>query len=320
MLTCTIDAQEKRDVDTVDIPGAFMQAEMDDEVHIQMEGTMADLLIKLDSEYYCKFVTMEGKKKVLYLRLKKAIYGTLKAALLFWRRLSNVLQSWGFKINPYDKCVANKMINESQCTIVWHVDDLKISHVDKSAVNDVISLLSKEFGKEAPLTIKRGNVHEYLGMTLDYSISGKVKIIMSDYINNILNGLPEDMDGESPTPAANYLFDINMSNPTLLDKEKREFFHQTVAKLLFLCKRARPDIQTAVSFLCTRVKHPDTDDYKKLRRVLRYLRGTIDLELTLEGDKTHIIKWWVDASYGVHHDMTYWWIPNPWERENICNI
>jgi hypothetical protein len=66
-------------------------------------------------------------------------------------------------------------------------------------------------------------------MTLDYSISGKVKIIMSDYINNILLGLPEDMDGESPTPAANYLFDINMSNPTLLDKEKREFFHQTVA-------------------------------------------------------------------------------------------
>jgi len=90
---------------------------------------------------------MEGKKKVLYLRLKKALYGTLKAALLFWRRLSNVLQTWGFKINPYDKCVANKMINESQCTIVWHVDDLKISHVDKSVVNEVISQFVKRVWK-----------------------------------------------------------------------------------------------------------------------------------------------------------------------------
>ena len=92
--------------------------------------------------------------------------------------------------------------------------------MDKSVVNDVISLLSKEFGKEAPLTIRRGNVHDYLGMTLDYSISGKVKIIMSDYIFNILHGLPEDMDGESPTPAANYLFDINMSDPTLLPRSQ----------------------------------------------------------------------------------------------------
>jgi hypothetical protein len=59
---------------------------------------------------------------------------------------------------------------------------------------------------------------------------------------------------------------------TKLDSTSADMFHHNTAKLLFLCKRARPDIQTAVAFLCTRVQKPDVDDYKKLGRVMRYLR------------------------------------------------
>jgi hypothetical protein len=80
-------------------------------------------------------------------------------------------------------------------------------------------------------------------------------------------------------------------------------FHHHTAKLLFLSKRARPDIQTAVTFLTTRVREPDEDDYKKLARCMKYLRGSIDLPLTLEADNLSVVKWWVDASYGVHPDM-----------------
>ena len=73
--------------------------------------------------------------------------------------------------------------------------------------------------------------------------------------------------------------------------------------MLYLCKRARPDMQTAIAFLCTRVKQPDVDDWKKLARAIRYLRGTKDLGLTLEADGSGIIKWWIDASFAVHQDM-----------------
>jgi hypothetical protein len=89
----------------------------------------------------------------------------------------------------------------------------------------------------------------------------------------------------------------------LLDNTNAELFHHHTAKLLFLSRRARPDIQTAVSFLTKRVKAPDQDDYKKLRQTMQYLRGCIDLLLTLEADNVRVIKWWVDASYAVHPDM-----------------
>jgi hypothetical protein len=110
------------------------------------------------------------------------------------------------------------------------------------------------------------------------------------------------MDGENSTPAASFLFDVD-EDCEKLDAETSEMFHHNTAKLLFLCKRARPDIQTAVAFLCTRVKGPDTDDYKKLTRVMKYLRGTINIPLTLEANGSNIVKWWIDASYGVHPDM-----------------
>jgi Reverse transcriptase (RNA-dependent DNA polymerase) len=302
-LTSVIDAHEGRDVATVDIPGAFMQADMDDVVHMKLEGTMAELLVKLDPKLYRKYVQTTNGKSVLYVQLKKALYGTLKAALLFWKKLTTKLKEWGFIINPYDWCVANKLINGKQCTIIWHVDDLKISHVDADVVSDIIKLIDAEFGKEAPITQNRGKVHDYLGMKLDYTIPGKVQISMSEYIQTMLDEAPADMDGVASTPAANHLFEVNETNPTKLDDTMADMFHHIVAKLLFLCKRARPDIQTAVAFLCTRVKSPDIDDYKKLIRVMRYLRGTVQLPLTMEAENLQIVKWWVDASFAVHPDM-----------------
>ena len=302
MLSCAIDAKEGRDVGIIDIPNAFMQVDMEGTVHMKLEGKMAELLVKLSPKLYRPYVLMENGKLVLYVELQKALYGTLKAALLFWKRLSSQLVTWGFELNPYDTCVANKMINGKQCTILWHVDDLKISHVDANVVSEVIRLLESEFGKEVPLTQSRGKVHEYLGMTIDFSIPGKVMFTMIDYIKNMLDELPDDMAGTAPTPAASYLFEVNESAEKLAEQIGIMYYHNA-AKLLFLCKRARPDVQTAVAFLSTRVKSPDVDDYKKLGRTLKYLRGTLYMPLVLEADDMQIIKWWVDASFAVHPDM-----------------
>jgi hypothetical protein len=64
--------------------------------------------------------------------------------------------------------MANKTINSKQCMIIWDMDDLKISHVDKNLIEDIIRLLNEKFGR-SPLTTTRGRVLEYLGMILDYT-------------------------------------------------------------------------------------------------------------------------------------------------------
>jgi hypothetical protein len=163
------------------------------------------------------------------------------------------------------------------------VDDLKLSHEDPNVVTKILETINQQYGKEVPITITHGKGHDYLGMVLDYSEEGRVKILMTQYINEILDELPIDMSGEAPTPAAQYLFQSNQ-DARKLDNEGKEMFHWNVARLLFLSKWARPDLQTVVAFLCTRVKEPDEDDYKKLCQVMRYLQLTKDLPLILEDD------------------------------------
>jgi len=139
-------------------------------------------------------------------------------------------------------------------------------------------------------------------MQLDFSKPKQLVITMTEYIKNVLADAPPNMEGTASTPAANHLFDVN-PNCDKLDGECSELFHHITAQLLYLCKHARPDIQTTVAFLCTWVTSPDLDDWKKLGCCIRYLRGTVELPLTLEADPSLSVCFWVDASFAVHHDM-----------------
>ena len=116
-MTAVIDAMENRTVAVVDIPGAFMQADMDPGVYMWIDGAMAELLLEIDHDMYHQHMSKEKGKPVIYVELLKALYGTLRAARLFWETLSRKLQEWGFTLNPYDSCVANKYVDRQQCTI-----------------------------------------------------------------------------------------------------------------------------------------------------------------------------------------------------------
>ena len=76
----------------------------------------------------------------------------------------------------------NKIIDNKQCTIIWHVDDLKTSHFNPTVVSSVIADIDAEYVKISKMTIMQGKVHKYLGMTIDYSSPGKVIFLMIDYI------------------------------------------------------------------------------------------------------------------------------------------
>ena len=130
-LTAVIDALENRDVAVLDVPGAFMQADIDELVHVRFTGEMVKMLLQIDEQMYSEYVVTERGEQVMYMELLKALYGTLHAARLFWQKLSKqLIDVWGFVPNKYDDCVVNKVINGSQMTVVWHMDDLKVSHVD----------------------------------------------------------------------------------------------------------------------------------------------------------------------------------------------
>ena len=141
-----------------------------------------------------------------------------------------------------------------------------------------------------------------MGMTIDYRKQGKVKISMLKYISEFLEDSPTGFNGTSVTPAANHLFEVNEKGKKL-GENKREIFHHFVAKALFLTNPVTRDIQNMVAFICTRVKSPDEEDWKKLGSIIRYLQTTQGLKLKLKANNMHVVKWWVDAAHGLHLGM-----------------
>ena len=102
-----------------------------------------------------------------------------------------------------------------------------------------------------------GRQHEYLGMQLDYSHHGEVRITMVDYTKLILQDVPDNMKrGTAVTPAGNHLFRVNENDPEELGIEQKETFVHIIMQLLYLSQRVRPNIHTAVSFLCGQLNRP----------------------------------------------------------------
>jgi hypothetical protein len=308
MLTAVIDATEHRDVMTCDIPNAFIQALMpevkdgDERVMMKITGVLVEMLVELNPQLYGPHVVYEKRGKVLYVRVLRAIYGMLEAALLWYKKFRGELEEVGFKFNPYDPCVANRDKKGTQHTLLFHVDDLKSSHKDSKVNDQFDKWLNHKYGDHGKVVSHRGKKHDYLGMELDYSEDGKVKIGMINYVENMLKDFPEKLKetDTSKTPAGDDLF--NKGQGKKLTTERAEGYHTMVAKGLFLCKRARPDIQPTIAVLCTRVKEPNESDYTKLLRMMKYLNGTRHLRLILSAGNLHCIKWFVDASFAVHPD------------------
>ena len=115
---------EKRHVATADIASAYINADMDEEVLMRIDKECTNVLCEVDSSYR-PFVSTDGS---LVVRLKKALYGCIQSALLWYRELSTFLVSIGFTANPYDECVFNKdYAGAGQCTIFIYVDDLFVT-------------------------------------------------------------------------------------------------------------------------------------------------------------------------------------------------
>ena len=179
-----IEVHEGRDVACFDIPGAFLYADSNEDITMILKGRLAELMVQVAPNLYRKYISVNRKgTAVLYVKMQKAIYGLLRSALLFYRKLVMDLEGNGFVLNPYDPCVANKEVNGSQMNVCWHVDDLKPSHVDPKVSTEFGEWLSATYG--VLVVSHRGKVHDYLGMIMDFLQEGKVMVNMIEYIKSI---------------------------------------------------------------------------------------------------------------------------------------
>jgi len=224
-----------------------------------------DILVTIAPDVYGEYVTI-GKKggKQLLVQCLNALYGTMVASLLYYKKFVKSLRSKRFKLNPYDPCVANKQVDGEQLTVCFHVEDCKISHISPKVVSDTIDWLRSEYENvfENGSGLMKVHPHKYLGMSLDFSHVNQCRITMIEYVDEIVaaydKASSELDDGftlvfkkgnrSKSSAAPDDLFVVD-EDAEKLSEEGQTAFHHLVAKTLYISKRARPDLSTAIAFL-----------------------------------------------------------------------
>jgi len=238
-MIAAIAAEEGREVVTGDIPGAYLHADMSGDVYIILPSEVAAILVDMDDRYK-DYVEGDG---TITVKLLKALYGCVESAKLWYEHLKAKLEELDFIPNAIDPCVFNMGKGDDQCTIGIYVDDLIVTAKDSKIVEKVTKNIDYIFNG---IAWTRGTKHNYLGMTLTFNRQKKtVSVCMNKYIEELM--AKYEVVGKSKTPCGMDLFEIE-DKSELLGKDEKEAYHSAVASILFLAKRARPDLLLTVSF------------------------------------------------------------------------
>jgi hypothetical protein len=149
MLTCVINALKDQDFTVIAIPNAFVQTVIEDEEHrviVRIRGPLVDILVSIAPDVHGPYVsTNKAGQKVLLVQCLNAVYKTMVAALLYYKKFMKSLTKQGYKINLCNGCVANKVVRGKQVTICFHIDDCKISHKSSAVIDNMIAWLRTEY-------------------------------------------------------------------------------------------------------------------------------------------------------------------------------
>jgi hypothetical protein len=210
-----------------------------------------------------------------------------------FRQVHQSLEEGRYEVSETDRCIFRKMNRSRIYLLLLHVDDI-LANVDREEAMALKAQLKKAFGT---IQFEEGSRLLYLGMQLELREEGTV-IDISFYAKQLLDG--KDFK-EMLSLSTNKTFENEEGSP-LLDDEEKKYFHLTVAKLLFMAKRARPDLLTVVSFLCTRVQEATQQDMSKLKRMLGYVKATQDNALVFRAQTTQNIRASADVAFALHSD------------------
>jgi len=274
----------------IDIKGAFIQTPMKGEpVYMKIDPKISLYVVNMFSE----LGDMLEEDGCLYMLLLKAMYGCIQASALWYEPIKSFILELGYECSKTDRCVFRKRVGNRVSILLLYVDDI-LAQVDEREVKRLRVHLKKRFGE---VQFEIGEKLSYLGMQINIKDEGTT-VDMSFYIKKLLEGTT--VKGQaSPGNHSSFIVD---KESQLLDESERKYFHSTMAKLLYLAKRARPDILTLVIFLCTRVQYASKQDKEKLERVLGYLKWTEEEVLVLKPCVTGEIVTYVDVAYTIHND------------------
>lgn len=258
----------------------------------QIDVTTAYLNSELEDEVYMKpppnFVDKDCPNKVL--KLNKAIYGLKQSGKEWHKRLDDTLRKMDFSPCKNEPCLYKSIKDDKLVLIAVYVDDLIIGCIDKNIVIEVKNELNEEFEIN-----DKGILNHFLGMEVEREgETGKIKLSQYQYIKKVLKQYGMEKCKSVATPLDPGC-QVNCNDDC--ERVDQQEYQSLVGVLMYLAISTRPDILHSVSKMAQRNTDPHVEHMTMLKRILRYLAGTINYKIIYESNDSKALEGFVDADW-----------------------
>lgn len=264
----TVAGSRKMKVRQFDFKTAFLNGTLEEEIYLRQPPGF------------------ENGKKVL--RLRKSLYGLKQAAKVWNDAVHGALLKCGCVQSSFDHCLYSKCDESSELYLIIHVDDLLVASNDEQLITSVMNRLKSVFELK-----DLGEASHYLGIDITRDRSGVFSICQSRYIDKIIDeaGLTNAKDSKYPIDPGYY----KLNDDVFL--ASNDEYRKLIGMLLYLSINTRPDIAASVAILSQKISKPSQKDLTEVKRIIRYIKGTRNLELKLGGGKLNEIVAFSDANW-----------------------
>lgn len=214
--------------------------------------------------------------------LQRSLYGLKQSARCWNEAINEILLTLGFIRNNMDNCLYFKRYpNNEWCILLIYVDDLLMVATSQKIYEEIKRNIS------STIDIRDlGEVKLYLNIQITKSTDGIYSINQANYIKKIINVFGLDEAKISNIPLDSGYEGIQTSFTDILPSNEQ--YQKLIGSVLYLSRISRPDIAIGVNLLFQKTSKPTQYDWNELKRIVRYLKGTIDMQLRLyskdEGD------------------------------------
>ena len=299
-LLSALSAEYGLEIHQMDVVTAYLNGELED-VFMEVPEALSDILerISAKSDAYEKIVveTAErwrsetGAKSNCVCLLKKSLYGLRQSGLQWYKKLLGKLKKLNFGPLTQDSCLFMSRKNEKIMLIAVYVDDMLIATNDDAWLRDVKNKLSNEFEMK-----DLGKVNQCFGIELSRGKNHSVSLSQKAYTEKVLERFGMSECKPAPTP-----IDVNckIAKPEVVNEENMGNYpyQNAIGALMLLAVTTRPDIAYAVNYLGQFNNNYGLEHWKALKRVMRYLKGTLECGLLYEGTGLQLFGA-VDADWG----------------------
>lgn len=268
---CALAVQHNFFLHQMDVNAAFLNGKLEEEIYVkQPEGYE----VKGKEDYVCK--------------LNKSLYGLKQSPRCWNAELKEFFFQIGFRQLASDQCLFTTSEGEKVILAVY-VDDIILAAKSLKKLNEIKLLISKKYEVK-----DLGELKNFLGVKVTQD-EKKIFLSQEFYIDGILDkfSMKDCKPVDNPcTPGEKLIRSTEDDEP--FDKK---IYQSAVGSLLYLSIKTRPDISYAVSTVAKFSDNPNQQHWKSVKRIFRYLKGTISYGLKYEGEKSGVLTGFSDADY-----------------------